>query len=65
MLATKRSWIVDTQELGLGDNAIDFMNTGIADAHSVIISLSLPGVADKGCSLHPHKSRLSGYFRAG
>jgi hypothetical protein len=32
--------MVDTRELILGDNAIDFMNQGIAEAHTVIILFS-------------------------
>jgi len=32
--------IVDTIQLGLGDDAIDFMNKGIAEAHAVIILFS-------------------------
>src|SRR5687767_3933208 len=32
--------MVDSFELGLGDDTIDFMNEGIADAHTVIILFS-------------------------
>ncbi len=31
---------VDTHDLGLGDNAIAFMNEGIANAHTIIILFS-------------------------
>lgn len=31
---------IDTRELSLGDDAIDFMNQGIAEAHTVIILFS-------------------------
>lgn len=36
---------VDLNDLDLGDNAIDFMNTGIADAHTVLILFSTHSAA--------------------